>query len=48
MCAIIIMNGADQVLQKPNAGYTSTGPLFFSGQLIPSLQLLSTRFSDFY
>lgn len=41
MCAIIIMNGADQVLQKTQAGYTSTGPLLFSGQLIPSLQLLS-------
>lgn len=41
MCAIVIMNGADQVLQKTNPVFTSTGALFFSGQLIPSLQLLS-------
>jgi ferredoxin len=42
MCAIIIMNGADQVLQKTNAGFPSTGFLFFSGLLIPSFQLLTT------
>jgi ferredoxin len=41
MCAILIMNGADQVLQKSNPDYTVTGPLFFSGQLIPSLQSFS-------
>jgi len=41
MCAILLMNGADQVLQKSNPVYTSTGPLFFSGLLMSSLQSLS-------
>jgi len=41
MCAILIMNGADQVLQNSDPHYTSTGPLFFSGQLISSLQSFS-------
>ncbi len=38
MCAILVMNAADQVLQKSNPVYTSTGPLFFSGQLMSSLE----------
>ena len=42
MCAILTMNAADQVLQQRDAGYTSTGHLFFSGFLTPALNDIST------
>ncbi len=41
MCAILIMNGADQVLQQRLAGYAPTGPLFFSGMLVSSFSELN-------
>jgi ferredoxin len=42
MCAILIMNAADQVLQTRHDHYTATGTLFFSGNLTSTLQHLST------
>jgi ferredoxin len=42
MMAILTMNASDQILQTRNDHYISTGPLFFSSNLIPLLQNLST------
>ncbi len=42
MFAILTMNAADQLLQTQNDHYVSTGPLFFSSYLSPSLQGLNT------
>lgn len=35
MVAILTMNATDQILQSMNAGYSSTGKLFFSSLLMP-------------
>jgi ferredoxin len=44
MIAILTMNAADQHLQQRSVEhYTATGPLFFSGLLMPILQHLDTR-----
>ncbi len=42
MFAILTMNASDQVLQGRSDHYTSTGPLFFSGFLTSTFQLLDT------
>lgn len=42
MVAILTMNASDQILQTRSDHYPSTGRLFFSGMLAPSLQPLST------
>lgn len=42
MAAILTMNASDQLLQAQNDHYASTGKLFFSSFLIPSLQSLSS------
>jgi ferredoxin len=43
MVAILTMNAADQLLQARGvAHYTPTGPLFFSGFLLPAFQDLTT------
>ncbi|MFN3839274.1 MAG: 4Fe-4S dicluster domain-containing protein [Cyclobacteriaceae bacterium] len=42
MLAILSMNAADQVLQTRDSHFTTTGPLFFSGLLIPVFQELDT------
>jgi ferredoxin len=45
MIAILTMNAADQHLQQRSVEhYTATGPLFFSGLLMPALQHLDTRY----
>lgn len=41
MCAILLMNASDQVLQTTSPHYEKTGTLFFSSLLIPMLQGLS-------
>ncbi|MEJ7643072.1 MAG: (Fe-S)-binding protein [Chryseolinea sp.] len=41
MCAILTMNGADQVLQQRATGYPATGSLFFSGMFVSSLSQLN-------
>jgi len=41
MCAILSMNATDQMLQKVDAHYTSTGVLYFSSFLIPIFDSLS-------
>ncbi len=38
MCAILIMNASDQLLQTRSEHYTSTGPLLFSGFLTSALE----------
>jgi len=38
MCAILTMNGADQVLQERLPAYPRTGSLFFSGTLVPAFR----------
>jgi heterodisulfide reductase subunit C len=48
MLAILKMNAADQILQSRGVEhYTTTGPLFFSGFLIPVLENFSTPFLIF-
>lgn len=43
MFAILTMNATDQILQdRPGAGYTPTGDLFFSSLLIPLFEGMST------
>lgn len=42
MTAILLMNASDQVLQGRDEHYTSTGNLFFSSFLVPSIENLST------
>ncbi len=42
MCAILIMNASDQVLQSRVAHYTATGTLFFSARLMPAFQMTDT------
>ncbi|MCU0356573.1 MAG: 4Fe-4S dicluster domain-containing protein [Cyclobacteriaceae bacterium] len=42
MMAILTMNAADQVLQTRDAGYASTGTIFFSSRLMPLLTNLET------
>jgi len=42
MFAILFMNAADQILQTRDTHYASTGTLFFSSQLTPIFQNLST------
>ena len=43
MLAILTMNATDQILQdRPGAGYTPTGDLFFSSLLIPLFEGMST------
>lgn len=42
MIAILTMNASDQILQTRSDHYISTGSLFFSSNLIPLLQNLST------
>jgi heterodisulfide reductase subunit C len=42
MFAILFMNAADQILQTRDSHYASTGTLFFSSQLTPIFQNLST------
>lgn len=42
MCAILMMNAADQVLQQSLTSFPFTGPLFFSQLLVPSFQSLTT------
>jgi ferredoxin len=42
MFAILIMNGADQVLQERLPGYPRTGSLFFSGILVPPFRQLDS------
>lgn len=43
MLAILTMNAADQLLQQQDPEhYASTGPLFFSGMLIPLFENMST------
>ncbi len=43
MLAILTMNATDQILQdRPGAGYTPTGDLFFSSSLIPLFEGMST------
>jgi heterodisulfide reductase subunit C len=42
MVAILTMNASDQILQRQNDHYTSTGTLFFSSFLVPAFQHLST------
>jgi heterodisulfide reductase subunit C len=42
MSAILLMNASDQVLQGRDEHYTSTGNLFFSSFLVPSIENLST------
>ncbi len=42
MMAILTMNAADQVLQTRDAGYASTGTIFFSSRLMPLLTYLET------
>jgi ferredoxin len=37
MCAILIMNASDQLLQQSSPHYTSTGRLFFSSSIMPLL-----------
>jgi heterodisulfide reductase subunit C len=47
MCAILSMNAADQVLQTRSEHYVATGALFFSSNLIPLFQNLSTVTLEF-
>lgn len=42
MCAILIMNAADQVLQARDPHYLATGRLFFSSRLVPAFEGLGT------
>jgi ferredoxin len=37
MCAILIMNASDQLLQQSSSHYASTGRLFFSSSIMPLL-----------
>ncbi len=42
MCAIMVMNASDQILQGRDEHYAATGSLFFSSNLIPLFENLST------
>ncbi len=42
MCAILMMNTADQVLQQRSSEYISTGTLIISKQLVPLIDSLDT------
>jgi ferredoxin len=47
MFAILTMNATDQILQTRDPHYISTGTLFFSSFLIPTLQNLNTSTLEF-
>lgn len=42
MVAILTMNASDQILQGRDEHYTTTGPLIFSGLLVPIFEPMST------